>query len=50
VAVVYEQEIGHVQSAAHAALLAQLEAGAELPLELLHPMGQRATGQNVQAS
>jgi hypothetical protein len=43
-AVAYEQEIGHAKAAEHAALLAQLEAGEEIPKELLHPTGRRAVG------
>jgi tetratricopeptide (TPR) repeat protein len=41
-AVMYEQEIGHAKAEEHAALLARLEAGEELPPELHVSTDQRA--------
>jgi tetratricopeptide (TPR) repeat protein len=49
-AVTYEQEIGHAKAAEHAALVARLEAGKELPAELLRPAGQRAVGEDENIS
>jgi tetratricopeptide (TPR) repeat protein len=40
-AVAYKQEIGHAKAVEHAALVARLEAGVDLPPELLNPAGQR---------
>jgi tetratricopeptide (TPR) repeat protein/transcriptional regulator with XRE-family HTH domain len=42
--VAYEQAMGYVQAAEHAALLARLEAGEQLPPEWLRPGGQRVVG------
>jgi tetratricopeptide (TPR) repeat protein len=43
-AVAYQQEIGHAKAAEHAALVARLERGEELPPELHIPKAQRTIG------
>jgi tetratricopeptide (TPR) repeat protein len=49
-AVAYDQEIGHTKAAEHAALVARLETGEDLPPELLNPAGQRAVGDDEEPS
>jgi hypothetical protein len=48
--VAYEAEIGHAKAAEHAALLALLEAGEELPAELSPTAGQHAAGSGAETN